>query len=108
MGFPDSPSSIGWISDALYPNALPAQLTLSVLAQLTTKSYVNETNFALLVPGEEADNASIVYAELVRSIRSNLDGGVRLGWTRAETDIGNAYYQRFGLSFFLNYRPNDH
>ncbi|MCH7530440.1 MAG: hypothetical protein IIB36_01590 [Gemmatimonadetes bacterium] len=86
---------------------LPGQLTLSVLALLTTKSYVNEPNFALLVPGEEADNASIAYAELVRSIRSNLDGGVRLGWTRAETDIGNAYYQRFGLSVFLNYRPND-
>ena len=58
---------------------LPAQLTLSVLALLTTKSYVNDTDFARLVPGEEADNASIVYAELVRSIRSNLDGGVRLG-----------------------------
>ncbi len=32
---------------------------------------------------------------------------VRLGWTRAETDIGDAYYQRFGFSFFFNYRPNE-
>ena len=87
---------------------LPGQLTLSVLALLTTKGYVNETDFARLVPGEEADNASIAYAELLRSILSNLEGGVRLGWTRAETDIGNAYYQRFGLSFLFNYRPNDH
>jgi hypothetical protein len=86
---------------------LPGRLTLSVLALLTNKSYVNETTFARLVPGEEADNASIAYAELMRSIRSNLDGGFRLGWTRAETDIGNAYYQRFGFSFLLNYRPND-
>jgi len=58
---------------------LPGQLTLSVLALLTTKSYVNDTDFARLVPGEEADNALIAYAELVHSIRSNLDGGVRLG-----------------------------
>ena len=79
-----------------------------MLALLTTKGYVNETDFARLVPGEEADNASIAYAELLRSILSNLEGGVRLGWTRAETDIGNAYYQRFGLSFLFNYRPNDH
>ena len=86
---------------------LPGRLTLSVLALLTTKSYVNEPSFAQLVPGEEADNASIAYAELMRSIRSNLDGGFRLGWTRAETDIGNAYYQRFGFSFLFNYRPNE-
>lgn len=86
---------------------LPGRLTLSVLALLTTKSYVNATDFARLVPGEEADNASIAYAELMRSIRDNLDGGFRLGWTRAETDIGNAYYQRFGFSFLLNYRPNE-
>ena len=44
---------------------------------------------------------------MARSIRSNLDGVVRLGWTRAETDIGDAYYQRFRLSFFFNYRPNE-
>ena len=87
--------------------ALPAKLILSVLALLTTKSYVNETTSARLVPGEEADNASIAYAQLARAMRINLDGVVRLGWTRAETDIGDAYYQRFGLSFFFNYRPNE-
>ena len=87
--------------------ALPARLTLSVLALLTTKSYLHEISFARLVPGEEADNASIAYAEVARSIRSNLDGVVRLGWTRAETNVGDAYYQRFGLSFFFNYRPNE-
>lgn len=36
-----------------------------------------------------------------------LDGVVRLGWTCAETDVGDAYYQRFGHSFFFNYRPNE-
>lgn len=86
---------------------LPGQLTLNLLGLLTAKSYVNESSFARLVPGEEADNASIAYAELVRPIRANLDGGIRLGWTRAETDIGDAYYQRFGLSFLFNYRPNE-
>ena len=44
---------------------------------------------------------------MARAIRSNLDGVVRLGWARAETDIGDAYYQRFGFSFFFNYRPNE-
>lgn len=84
---------------------LPGGFTLIAYALLTDKSYVHETTFARLVPGEEADNASIAYVQLVRAIADNLDGALRIGWTRAETDVANAYYQRFGTSLQLNYRP---
>lgn len=89
----------------LITTPLPGSMSLSLYALLTTKSYVAATSFARLVPGEEADNASIAYLQVSRLIATNLDGAFRLGWTRAETDIGSAYYQRFGASFQLNYRP---
>ena len=66
---------------------------------------MHEIDFARLVPGEEADNASIAYVEVGRPIAPNLNGAVRVGWTRAEIDIGNAYYERVGISIRLNYRP---
>lgn len=90
---------------ALLTAPLPAELTVNLFAVITTKSYVHDTSFARLVPGEEADNASIAYLQLVRPLASNLDGAIRFGWTRAETDIGSAYYRRFGTSVQLNYRP---
>jgi len=92
----------------LFSASLPADFSLNLFALLTQKSYVRETEFARLVPGEEADNASLAYLQLTRPLATNLDGAIRLGWTRAETDIGNAYYQRTGFSFRLNYRPNGH
>jgi len=91
---------------ALVSAPLPARMTLNAYALLTGKSYVKETDLARLVPGEEADNASIAYVQVGRPLAINLDGALRLGWTRAETDIGSAYYQRFGMSLRLNYRPN--
>ena len=91
---------------ALISAPLPARMTLNAYALLTGKSYVNETDFARLVPGEEADNASIGYVQVGRPLAINLDGALRLGWTRAETDIGSAYDQRFGVPLRLNYRPN--
>lgn len=84
---------------------LPADFGLDFYGVLTSKSYIHSTEFARLVPGEEADNASIVYLSLTRPLAPNLDGAFRLGWTRAETDIGNSYFQRFGATFFLHYRP---
>ncbi len=90
---------------ALLTAPLPARFSASLFAVLTGKSYVHDTDFARLVPGEEADNASIAYLQLVRPLASNLDGAVRFGWTRAETDIGRAYYRRFGGSVQFNYRP---
>lgn len=90
----------------LLTTPLPAELSATLFATLATKSYVHDTDFARLVPGEEADNASIAYLQIARPLASNLDAAVRLGWTRAETDIGSAYYRRFGTSIQLNYRPN--
>jgi hypothetical protein len=90
---------------ALLTAPLPARFSVSLFAVLTGKSYVHDTDFARLVPGEEADNASIAYLQFVRPLASNLDGAVRFGWTRAETDIGRAYYRRFGGSVQFNYRP---
>lgn len=90
---------------ALLTAPLPGEFTVNLFAVLTGKTYVHETEFARLVPGEEADNASIAYLQVVRALAVNLDGAVRFGWARAETDIGSAYYRRFGLSVQLNYRP---
>lgn len=90
---------------ALLSTPLPADLGLDLFATLTSKSYISETEFARLVPGEEADNASVVYVSLSRPLAPNLDGSVRVGWTRAETDIGDSYFQRFGATFFLHFRP---
>jgi hypothetical protein len=91
---------------ALFNAPLPWEMSLHLRTVITGKSYVQESDFARLVPGEEADNASIAYLQLTRPLAANLDGAVRFGWTRAETDIGDAYYQRFGSSVQFNYRPN--
>jgi len=86
---------------------MPRDFSLNLFADLTAKRYLTETEFAQLVPGEEADNASVVYVEASRPIFLNLDGAVRFGWTRAETDIGDSYFERFGASFLFRYRPWD-
>lgn len=80
-------------------------LAADARTQLNWKTYVRDTPFARLVPGEEADNASIVYLTLIRPVASNLDAHLRFGWTRAETDIGNSYYNRFGTTLLFNFRP---
>ena len=80
-------------------------LNLNLYGALTEKSYIQETDFARLVPGEEADNASIVFVDLNRAVANNLNATVRFGWTRAETDIGDSYYERWGVSVFMNWRP---
>jgi len=84
---------------------LPHELSVSLFAVLTAKRYVTRTEFARLVPGEEADNASVVYLEVVRPIFVNLDGAVRFAWNRAETDIGGAYFERLGATFLVRFRP---
>ena len=84
---------------------LPLDVGGTLLAVITGKSYVNESDFKVLVPGEEADNASVIYLDLTRPLAPALDGSVRLGWTRAEADVGDAYFQRFGISMLLRYRP---
>ena len=46
-------------------------------------------------------------APFAREIEERAGRGaqVRFGWTRAETDIGGSFYERYGVSFFINYRP---
>ena len=90
---------------ALVSVPLPQEFSLNFFADLTAKRYLIKTEFAQLVPGEEAENASVVYVEASRPLLLNLDGAVRLGWTRAETDIGNSYFERLGASFLFRYRP---
>jgi hypothetical protein len=80
-------------------------LNASASALLTWKSYVQDIPFARLVPGEEADNTSIVYVELIRGLAENLNAQLRFAWARAETDIGNSYYNRFGTTLLFNFRP---
>jgi hypothetical protein len=86
---------------------LPYDLTVHLLANITDKRYLAETSFARLVPGEEADNASVVYVELTRRLLVNLDGAIRFGWNKAETDIGNEYFERYGATLLFRYRPRD-
>lgn len=90
---------------ALLSAPLPGDFDLNLFAVLTDKSYLTETDFARLVPGEEADNASQVYVYLTRALSTTMDGGIRLGWTRAETDIGAAYFRRYGATFLVHWRP---
>jgi hypothetical protein len=78
---------------------------ISISADLTAKDYLTDTGDALLIPGEEADNASVVYVEANRPLFLNLDGALRFGWTRAERNIGDEYYERFGGSLLFRYRP---
>jgi len=51
----------------------------------------------------QEDNASVVYLDLARPLAPALGGSMRLGWTRAEADVGNAYFQSFGISMLLRY-----
>jgi hypothetical protein len=74
-------------------------------ATVTGKRYLTASPFARLVPGEEADNASLIYLQVSRPLAPNLDGALRFGWTRAETEIGDSYFQRYGASVLLNFRP---
>lgn len=80
-------------------------LGMNLYGVLTGKTYVHEIPFVRLVPGEEADNASLAYVELNRPLAPNVSTALRFGWTRAETDIGESYYSRFGTSLLINFRP---
>lgn len=84
---------------------LPYEVGATLLAVVTAKSYVSQSDFKVLVPGEEADNASVVYLDVARPIALGLDGSIRFGWTRAEAEVGDQYFQRFGASLQLRYRP---
>ncbi len=96
--------------DALRANvvtgvALPWRLNANLYGVYTLKRYLLDLNVARVVPGEEADNATVAYLLLSRPVAINLDGAIRFGWTRAETNIGDSYFQRYGFSVLLEYRP---
>ena len=84
---------------------LPADLRLNITAVLTAKDYLTETEFIRLIPGEEADNASRVYVGVSKYLADAVTGTFRIGWTRAETEIGDAYFERYSGSLLFNYRP---
>jgi hypothetical protein len=88
-----------------FATPLPRDLRLSVSGSFTAKRYLHESEFARLLPGEEANSASLIYLSLSRQLEENLDGTFRIGWTRAETEIGDAYFARFGGSLIFHYRP---
>ena len=77
---------------------------LSLAATLARKRYIDPGQDAL-VPGEENDNESSLYAEITRSLGRHVDGAFRLGWQKVETNFNGAYYSRFGGAFFLRVRP---
>ena len=54
-------------------------VSTNVFALLTSKSYIHQTEFARLVPGEEADNASVVYLDLVCRTVVAFEDGLRFG-----------------------------
>ncbi len=71
---------------------------------LARKRYRNRVQDHL-VPGEEGDNASLLYAEVTRFLSPQVDASFRFGWQKVETNISGAYYTRFGGTFFLKVRP---
>jgi hypothetical protein len=84
---------------------VPGDAIVTAFGALTLKRYLEPTPFARLIPGEEANNSSLAYVSMGRALARNLDGTVRAGWTRAETEIGENYFQRVGLSVLFHYRP---
>ena len=77
---------------------------LSLVGTLARKRYIEPTQDAL-VAGEEADNASVLYTEVTRSLGRRVSGAFRIGWRKVETNFSGAFYTRFGGGFSLSVRP---
>jgi len=77
---------------------------LNISGKVARKRYIDPGQHAL-VPGEEADNETNLYAEITRQLGPGVDGALRLGWQKVETNFSGAYYTRFGGGFFLRARP---
>ena len=50
-----------------------------MVSLIAWKTYVHETPYARLVPGEEADNGSVVHLDLSRDMAPNLTATPRSG-----------------------------
>jgi hypothetical protein len=88
-----------------YATSVLTDYRFSASGTATAKRYLHESEFARLLPGEEANSASLIYLSLSRLLEEKLEGTFRIGWTRAETEIGDAYFARFGASLIFHYRP---
>ena len=84
---------------------LPADMRFNVTAVLTEKDYLTETEFIRLIPGEEADNASRVFVGVSKYLTDAVNALLQVGWTRAETEIGDAYFERYSGRLLVRYRP---
>jgi len=91
--------------DGQVTTVLPGDLVGTLYVVLSRKEYREAIPFARLLPGEEANSASLAYITLSRTLARNLDGAVRVGWSRAETETGGEYFQRYGFGVLMNYRP---
>lgn len=91
--------------DGQLSTVIGSETVATLYLLLTAKRYRQATPFARLLPGEEANAASTAFLSLSRELAGNLDGALRLGWTRAETETGGDYFQRFGVSVLVTYRP---
>ena len=61
-------------------------IDLSLAATLARKRYIDPGQDAL-VPGEEADNESSLYATFTRSLGPRVNGSFRVGWQKVETNF---------------------
>ena len=77
---------------------------LSLEGTLARKRYIHPGVDAL-VPGEEADNATVVDMELTRTLGDRVYGAFRIGWGKVETNFTGAFYTRFRSGFSLRVRP---
>jgi len=100
------PEYVAGTLDASVSAEVPGAMVATVFAAFTARRYAEASPFARLLPGEEANSASLAYLSLSRAVAPSTDGAVRLGWTRAETEIGGEFFQRFGVTVLVNYRPN--
>lgn len=84
---------------------LGAKTTAILDLTLSVKSYTHEGRYQYLVPGEEADNATIVHAKLNRVLGPRVGSEFGFFWRNVETNISGAYYRAFGTTFTMNIRP---
>ncbi len=91
--------------NAAVSTPLPADMRFNVTAVLTEKDYLTETEFIRLIPGEEADNASRVFVGVSKYLTDAVNALLQVGWTRAETEIGDAYFERYSGRLLVRYRP---
>ncbi len=87
-------TDVGWV--------FGANTWANVSGILAIKRHVRPGQDAL-VPGEEADNGSVLSATLTRWLGPDITGSLQVGWRDVETNFSGAHYTRMGVSFSLVY-----